>query len=179
MTTWRTTKSMKTMLRKILIAIQTLVLALLMLPSFAKADRIEMSQRGWAELLKNGVQLERVRLTQIDLATNELPAAIYDRLTTIVEDQAQIWGDTILEGDYYAEEAVKLDSIELVRANDIFLGYRVTYSSVAFETADCRPEDDMQSCTKGRIVESSFVSPNLNSWIRDERAMAEFVPERE
>lgn len=147
-------------------------LAILSLSNFAHAAFSEAEIR---TVIRAGV----ATLTPIDLSKNTLPSTVRIKLEAIAEDQAQIWGDTILEGDYVAEMAVKLEGVETVQMNSAFVGYRVTYSSVAFETSNCNPDVDVKACTPGRIVESSFVAASLKSWVRDESAFAEFFPDAE
>lgn len=95
----------------------------------------------------------------------------------IANDQAQIWGDTILEGDYEADGNTQLDSIEALIVNGQFVGYRVFYSERAWNTATCNYRgggEGLDQCQEGRIQEASFVSPELNSWTRDSNSYAEF-----
>ena len=95
----------------------------------------------------------------------------------IANDQAQIWGDTILEGDYQADGNTELDSVEKLELKGQFVGYRVFYSERAWETSSCdyngEPES-LEGCTEGRIQEASFVSKELNNWTRDPSNYAEF-----
>lgn len=115
----------------------------------------------------------------LDLESNVLPSAVRVRLAAIADDQAQIWGDTILEGDYYAEEEVSLDKVEAILLDSVLIAYRITYSSVAFETSACEISVNRDpatcGCLPGRISESTFVAPNLDSWTRDADAYAEFI----
>lgn len=115
----------------------------------------------------------------LDLESNVLPSAVRVRLAAIADDQAQIWGDTILEGDYYAEEEVSLDKVEAVLLDSVLVAYRITYSSIAFETSACEIEMNRDpvtcGCLPGRISESTFVAPDLESWTRDADAYAEFI----
>lgn len=151
------------------------VLALSTFAHAAQANHVGIEERPWSEQVASAVRTGGATLTDIDLGKNTLPTAVLTQLEAIADDQAQVWGDTILEGDFVAEQAVKLESVQVVQMNSAFLGYRVTYSSVAFETSDCDPDTDLKSCTQGRIVESSYVAPSLKAWVRDESAMADFV----
>ncbi len=91
---------------------------------------------------------------------------------------AQIWGDTILEGDYQAINRTRLDILEELSKNGIVIGYRVTYSQKAWETSHCHYDSEskqgIETCTPGRIVESGFVSKDFKQSFRDENSIAEF-----
>jgi hypothetical protein len=91
------------------------------------------------------------------------------RLTLIAQDQATIWGDTILEGSYEAAGATTLDRVEGILQNGRLVSYRITYSAKAW-----RLGDDGKKCCEGRIEEASYVSKSLRSWLRDELSMATF-----
>lgn len=157
------------------VTLSAAVLAAALIFETAHADEVSTQSREWAGTVRAAVKGRDVVLGAIDLTTNTIPADVRTRLQAIAEDQAQIWADTILEGDYIAQEEVALDSVETVSANSIFLGYRITYSSLAAETSDCNPEANITACVQGKIVESTFVAPTLDAWIRDAKHLAEFV----
>ncbi len=152
------------------------LLLLLALPfgAIARADRVDLESRPWVELVRKAVRANEVTFESIDPVSNIVAPQVRIRLEEISVEQAQIWADTILEGEYLAEAEVRVDSIEIARAGEQLLGYRITYSSVAYETMDCDSSRQLDTCTAGRIVESTFVSPNLESWVRDDRHFAEF-----
>ena len=122
-------------------------------------------------------QLKRVELSKSEFAA--LPRAIKKQLQESAHDLAQIWGDTILEGDYYAENKVRLDLVEKLIKADKHVGYRITYSSKAWDTSDCDFDSEVQSslaqCHEGRIVESGFLSLDFGQASQDFAAFAEFV----
>jgi hypothetical protein len=151
-------------------------LVLLVLPfgATAHADRVDSESRPWVDTVRKAVRANEVAFETIDPVANLVAPQARIRLEEISFDQAQIWADTILEGEYLAESEVRVDSIEIARVGELFLGYRITYSSVAYETMDCDSARQLESCVAGRIVESTFVSPNLESWIRDDRHLADF-----
>ncbi len=107
---------------------------------------------------------------------------LYSTLNKVAFEQAQIWSDTILEGDYQAAGQTRLDQIYALYENDILIGYRITYSEQAWDTSSCdyyngtgqSREDALRSCPEGRILESSFVSPIFTTFIRDANQFAEF-----
>jgi hypothetical protein len=92
--------------------------------------------------------------------------------------QAQIWADTILEGDYYAEGNTRLDNVMALYKDNEFIGYRITYSERAWFTGECdfdgEEETTLKDCQEGRIHESTFVSPDFKTYFRDEDALADF-----
>lgn len=141
----------------------------------ARADRVDFATREWVETVRKASRAGELSFETVDPVSNVVTNSTRARLLEISLEQAQIWADTILGGDYLADEEVIVDSIEFVRLGDQLLGYRVTYSSSAYDTLDCNPEGDLSLCVSGRIVESSFVAPGLDSWIRDDQRYAEFV----
>lgn len=145
----------------------------------ARADRVDSESRPWVEAVRKAVRADQAVFEAVDPVSNLVAAQVRIRLEEISFDQAQIWADTILGGEYLAEPEVLVDAIEIIRAGELFLGYRITYSSAAYETMDCDASRQLKDCVAGRIVESSFVSPNLESWIRDDRHYAEFFPSAE
>lgn len=147
-----------------------------LVPSVASADQVPNLSRPWANGLRAALKTKQVIVTPVDLGTNTLPSNVRTELDNIAQDQAQIWADTILEGDYIAENDVAVEAVETVQMNAVFLGYRITYSSLAVDTSNCDADKDLTACVHGRIVESTFVAPSLDSWIRDAQHLAEFVP---
>jgi hypothetical protein len=160
--------------------VSTLLIALAILlgsaPSEASADLVRNESRPWADSVRAALKTNQLLLGAIDLSTNTLPNGIRAQLLYIAAEQTQIWADTILEGDYVVENDVKIDSVETVQMDGIFLGYRITYSSQAYETSACDAQVNIAMCTQGRIVESTFAAPELNAWIRDAKHLADFVP---
>ncbi len=126
---------------------------------------------------------QKAQLNLKVLSTDEMKALaseVRSRLQQTAESMANIWADTILEGDYFADEPVALDRVEEFKsANDKIIIYRITYSSRAWDTGTCEadPSEDRQSlesCDEGRIVESAFVSSDFKSSERDEENFAHF-----
>jgi hypothetical protein len=96
----------------------------------------------------------------------------------IADTQAQVWGDTILEGDYVAEGNTRVDRISKLYKNQELIGYFLTYSEKAWNTADCSYDglraSTLSGCVAGRIVESSYVSPDFREYFYDESTSARF-----
>lgn len=143
--------------------------------AIARADRVDLATRGWVDTVRHSARAGELAFETVDPVSNIINHSTRARLLEISVEQAQIWADTILGGDYLADEEVAVDKIEFVRLGDQLLGYRVTYSSSAYDTMDCDPEGDLSLCVAGRIVESSYVAPGLDAWIRDDQRYAEFV----
>jgi hypothetical protein len=101
------------------------------------------------------------------------------RLRAIAFEQAAIWADTILEGDYISDGATRLEAIQGIYRGEELLGYRIIYSELAWYTGECRFDSSdvstLAGCQVGRIIEASFVSHRFTSWMRDETAFAKFV----
>lgn len=107
-----------------------------------------------------------------------LPVEVQNRLKKVAFDQAQIWGDTILEGDYVSAGETRLDRVIVLYKDDQVIGYKITYSGQAWYTGECdydsSDESSLKNCTAGRIRESSFVSPDFRTYFRDEDHFADF-----
>jgi outer membrane murein-binding lipoprotein Lpp len=100
------------------------------------------------------------------------------KFDAIAREQALIWADTILEGDYQTDEKTQLDRVEALYKDGNFIGYRIEYSERAWDTSDCEEANGryvLSTCVEGRIREASFVSPKLTSWTRDDFAYASFL----
>jgi hypothetical protein len=100
-------------------------------------------------------------------------------LTKIAWEQAQVWADTILEGDFHAAGDTRLDAVYTLYKDGEFLGYRITYSEKAWNTSECTyngTPNSLASCPEGRIIESSYVSPTLKTFVADENQFAVFLP---
>lgn len=100
------------------------------------------------------------------------------RLKEIAFDQSQIWADTILEGDYESDGQTRLDLVVGLFHGETLIGYRITYSERGWYIGDCsydyEDKASLKGCQEGRIKESSFVSPAMTAWMRDEHDYAEF-----
>ena len=100
--------------------------------------------------------------------------------TRLAED---LWGDTILEGPYEHASRYRLENVQKLMINDIFEGYRITYSDKAWDidTCDFNPEDrsTLKNCKTGRITESAFVDAGLTQTLRDYEAMATYSDDEE
>lgn len=108
---------------------------------------------------------------------NKLSAQVRTLLKQVAVHQAQIWGDTILEGDYYANGRTRLDEVVGFYKNGQIVGYKIQYSEKAWYTGDCQfngKKESLVGCQEGRIVEGSYVSPDTETFFSDEERYAEF-----
>jgi hypothetical protein len=113
-----------------------------------------------------------------ELKTRRLSRRLLTGLSSAMDEQVNIWGDTILEGDFISEGSTRLDRVQAVEdpASHALVAYRITYSEKAWAMEACEYADTgrLDGCKPGRISEASFVSPDLKSWITDDRFMADF-----
>ncbi|AGH94919.1 hypothetical protein [Pseudobdellovibrio exovorus] len=112
---------------------------------------------------------------------SKLKPELQQRLEQLAFDQAQVWADTILEGDYEAQGPTQLDQVAIFYEAGKEVGYLITYSERAWDVSDCVydgiSQDQLQNCLQGRIVESSYVSKTLQDVIVDEKNMSTFYPD--
>ena len=108
----------------------------------------------------------------------EMDVDLKKALIRIAKSQAQVWADTILEGDYAAEGYTRLDRVEEIYKHNILIGYLIKYSEKAWDTSDCSydgiRDSTLVGCTPGRIVESSYVSADLKDYFYDDKTGAQF-----
>lgn len=155
---------------------KTLILtavAFFALTGIAKADHIE--DPAFLQLVQTSSALEQMT-AQTVFDRNEridaLTSGQFEKLQHVAIEQAQIWGDTILEGDYQADGRTELDRVEELKIEGELVAYKITYSERSWDTSICTYPGNLDAsaldqCQEGRIVESSFVSPDLSSWTRD------------
>jgi hypothetical protein len=125
--------------------------------------------------------LEEIQVIKVPMTSDEyrkLPAYIKEGITTAAYELSSIWGDTILEGDYYAEEKIQVDLVEKLYISNAHMGYRITYSAKAWDTSTCQFDinqlESLASCDEGRIIESGFLSLDFTELSRDPQAFAKF-----
>jgi hypothetical protein len=108
---------------------------------------------------------------------NKLEAKEQAQMKVVAVDQAQAWGDTILEGDYFASGRTRLDQVVAFYKDNDLVGYKIQYSEKAWYTGDCQftgKRDSLKSCQEGRIYEGSYVSADTLTYFSDEDRSAEF-----
>jgi hypothetical protein len=99
-------------------------------------------------------------------------------LLAIAEDQARIWGDTILEGDYIADGKTELNYVTAIYYQKSLIGYQIGYSQKAYYTGSCdydyENEATLEECTEGSIAESLLVTADLKEWDITQDGYADF-----
>ena len=100
-------------------------------------------------------------------------------LMRVAYEQAQIWADTILEGDFVADGKTRLDEVQALYKNKTLIGYKITYSERAWDTAYCSYDgihnETLRGCTEGRIVEASYVTPDYAYAVYTMDSAARFI----
>jgi hypothetical protein len=114
----------------------------------------------------------------VQTRTNQLSPALSKRMTQVAVAQANIWADTILAGDYYADGKTRLDKVTAFYKNNVIAGYKISYSERAWDTSNCQFNGDLstlKTCAEGRIVEESYVSPDTKTYFSNEEQTAQFA----
>jgi hypothetical protein len=109
---------------------------------------------------------------------SQLSKAGQARLLEIAEHFVQVWGDTILEGDYIAADHFELDEVEILSHRGQATGFRISYSAQAWDTGTCNynseyPES-IEDCLEGRIAEKAVVTLNGQGYFVDPTHFAAF-----
>lgn len=143
----------------------------------ARADSFGCDYGSLVELINSGAK--GLQATQVyDRTSSSLDDVTLARLHEVAKEQSNIWADTILEGDYFADGNTELDSVVVYTRGSEVLAYRITYSERAWDTSSCSFDGEeletLVGCQQGRIRETSFVSGGLTSYTRDLNALAEF-----
>ncbi|MBO9665854.1 MAG: hypothetical protein J7501_03470 [Bdellovibrio sp.] len=98
-------------------------------------------------------------------------------LKQIAFDQAQVWGDTILEGDFYSAGRTRLDEVKAFYRDERIVGFKIRYSEKAWDTGECAfdgTKASLKGCKLGRIIEESYVSTDFRTFFTDEDRQADF-----
>lgn len=113
-----------------------------------------------------------------DVVPTKIDSLTLDALKKIAEEQAQVWADTILEGDYTANGQTELGMVQAIYQNGQLRAYHLFFFEKAWYTGDCNYDYEnpksLQSCQRGQINEAAFVSANLKTVLPDEDHYAEF-----
>ncbi|MFP5519420.1 MAG: hypothetical protein ACLGGX_05920 [Bdellovibrionia bacterium] len=110
---------------------------------------------------------------------NKLEKNTQIALEKIAYEQAQVWADTILEGDYVAEGDTYLTSVVGIYRDQELIAYHLMFGEEAYYTGDksCRYYEEQQSlegCEKGEILEGAFVSKDFKAVLNDDLNYPEF-----
>lgn len=142
-------------------------------------DRYRLSCATYAqeEICQNSFS-QKVLFKLMPVKPLSLDKATHGQLERIAFEQAQIWGDTILEGDFVAAGDTRLERVVGIYREHSLVAYLISYSETAWSTADCAIEDEnpesLKGCVQGVIRESAFVSPTLQTVLTDDEHYAEF-----
>lgn len=113
-----------------------------------------------AEYCRNGLEYRLVH----EGSRSSLPDPVVRALFGAAKTQAQIWGDTILEGDYLAKGDTRLDQVFAIRRNGRLVGYRIVFSETA-----------RSPYGPGRIVEAAWIHADLRTALTDDKQYAAFI----
>lgn len=119
-----------------------------------------------------------VKLVNVNITdSQELPRALLMKLQSISAEVANnIWPDTIFEGGVVsAEDQINLEQVALVFNGEGHIGYRITYSAVAYNMDICADFQNVNTCQKGRILESAYVSTDFTVTFTDYADLAHFT----
>ena len=108
---------------------------------------------------------------------DQIAPSVKDSLKAVAEDQSQVWGDTILEGDYIVSGRTRLDSVVAYFKDNRLVGYKIRYSQKAWYVGECNYDgtrESLKNCKEGRIVEGSYVSGDVQTYFTDEEKHADF-----
>jgi hypothetical protein len=151
-------------------------------PSFYKGIReIQESCPNLRSCGEFGISVETIYDLRFNkqVPPEKLGSEKFQRISEIADGQAQIWADTILEGEYEADGVTQLDRIEGVFFKGELLAYYITYSERGWFLGHCdydfQDRTLLKGCDEGQIIESAFISPALTSWFADDHAYARFV----
>jgi hypothetical protein len=151
--------------------------AFLALTGQAKADHIE--DHDFLRVTTSLTEAQSQTVYDRNQNLSQLSIEQIAQFTQIAKSQAEIWGDTILEGDYQADGRTVVDRVDALSVDGRLIAYRLTYSERSWDTSTCtfpgnRDGSALDQCQEGRIIETSFVSPDLASWTRDPQNFAFF-----
>lgn len=107
-----------------------------------------------------------------------------ERLEAEAKSAARIWGDTILEGDYYAFGDTRVGRALEISKDGKVIAYHVEYYEEAIDTGSdkCVHDEDQSDqawafygeCTLGRIYEAVYVSADFKDREDDYERSATF-----
>lgn len=173
---------MKTTLA-LLITLLSITTSAYPIPSSQKVRQVELAFKasGCIKIndgnCQNGHRVQTFAGQQIQ----QLPSAIQKALHEIAYHQSQIWGDTILEGDFFANGDVQIQKVKILSHQNKVVGFQLTYFEKAWYTGDCSFNSNrletLNACRPGRIYESSFVTHDATEAQVDENQFAKFLPQ--
>ncbi|UXR64804.1 hypothetical protein EZJ49_00860 [Bdellovibrio bacteriovorus] len=125
-----------------------------------------------------------------DVDPETLTSRQIDGLMKAANAEADIWYDTILEGDYMLNSEAEVEVAALSKyysASGEFVAYRAIIQHAAYDVGSCdidweEDQDKMDqflkgNCTPGYISSGIFISPDFKFHFRDENAIEDFSEE--
>lgn len=143
------------------------ILLIILQVNLSLAPVAAFAARGSLDQLQSLSKSALPRATVFDGRRGSLNPDVLQALRQAAHDQAQIWGDTILEGDVEMTGPVRLDFAQALSAGGRIVGYRIVFSASA-----ASPEGP------GRISEAAWVHADLKNVIADETHPATFQVNR-
>lgn len=126
----------------------------------------------------------------VELNSKDLTEKQHASLLKAAQEEANIWYDTILEGDYALDPDadVQLVAVEkILTSKGAFVAYRISFAHAAFDTGVCDAGWDYENedkaaykeylvnnCTAGHISSAAYVSPDFEHHFRDEDSIEDF-----
>lgn len=101
----------------------------------------------------------------------------------------QFWPDTVLESEYHVEFRPRVEALDQLFIDGEVVGYRLSFSSVAWNLHDCPvfTESEVQEkglaslikekCPRGRINDQAFILSKISGSFDDEMSFARFDQE--
>ncbi|WP_347358657.1 hypothetical protein [Bdellovibrio sp.] len=100
------------------------------------------------------------------------------KLQQISQKQSYIWMDTVLQGDFHSDGQTVLEEVVAIFKATNLVAYRIDYSEKAWYVGACKWDgvnvSTLTGCPEGKIHESSFVSPDFKTFIRNTDDIAKF-----
>ena len=126
----------------------------------------------------------------VELNLAELTYVQRTQLVKAAQAEANIWHDTILEGEYTLDPDGSLELVSVAKvltAKGEFVAYRIGFSHAAYDTGSCETEWDFENddeaayknylvnnCPAGHISSAAYVSPDFKHHFRDEDSIEDF-----
>ena len=126
------------------------------------------------QLCQNGTTVDLYKGSNL----SDLPSTVTAKIQQVAFNQAQIWGDTILESEYAADDNTVVDQVLVIKKQGLVVGYAVSYSERGWFTGDCNyisgNLETLKSCQEGRIKERSFTNSDFSEVAGDQNQFAVF-----
>lgn len=102
----------------------------------------------------------------------------FKKLSQVAQKQSFIWMDTVLQGDFHSDGKTVLEEVVAIFKSNTLVAYKIDYSEKAWYVGVCKWDGQNAStlvgCPEGKIHESSFVSPDFKTFIRNTDDIAKF-----